>query len=165
MAAGPSINIRCVRGNFRELPSTFYASVGPSVNFPCRASSRPSVNILCIRGTFRKCIVRPLDLPSALINFLCGCETFREFPCTNGTFCQLSMHPRDLPSTFHTVSRIFRLIPSTLCASKGPFVNFLCICSTFHQLLSTLCASARPSINFPCGCGTHRKLLSILVHP
>ena len=66
--------------------------------------------------------------------------------------CKLNCH---VP---HAGSRIFCLIPSTLCASKGPSVNFLCICSTFHQLLSTLCASARPSINFTCICKAFHQL-------
>ena len=121
-AVVPSINFWCtdktlqqllVRGGnfcllpecqqtFRQLsvhprvhPSTFHASEGPSVNFPC------------LIGTFRQHKANFRASAGPFINFLCGhrvlCKvtsTFCaaegpsvNFPCGRGTFCKL-------PSTF-----------------------------------------------------------------
>ena len=108
------------------------------------------------------------------MNFTCGEESSFNILCGHRTF-------RKLPSTFaHS-----RDIPLTFCATVGPsvtfsqlsvrsrvylptFVNFPCVCGTFHQLsmqLRTFCQlSLHPhtllstSINFPCIRGTFREL-------
>ena len=94
----PSVNFLCVNGIFhqllvrpRDLPSTFCAAVGPSVNFsqlsmpPCGlrstfcAAAGLSVNIPCGRRTIGKLFLRPWDIPSIFVNFLCVHRTLRQF--------------------------------------------------------------------------------------
>ena len=122
-----SINFQCCRGTFCQLLSPFWAAGGTSV-------------------IFRQIFVRPQNLSSTSINFLCLCRTFHQisvrtrdilsisitFPCCQKTFLQLL-------STFHVVAR--------------PFVNFPHGRGTFHQI------SVLPLdqfVMFLCCCGTFR---------
>ena len=116
-------------------------------------------------STFRS----PRHLPSTSMTFL----------CVHGTFFKLAAQPQDLCQ-----------LPSTLRASTGPSINFLCIRGTVCQLPSTFCvcgtlkkrfmqprlfhqlsvqsrdlpsafhASMGPSINFPYVRGTFHELPS-----
>ena len=107
-----------VSWTFLQLPSTFHASAGHSVNF-YQFSEHPryllsgSVYSLLIRGTMRPLSVCPWDLPSNFrtsvgpsVNFHPLFMHRRELPstcinfsCISGTFSQLSVHPWDFPST------------------------------------------------------------------
>ena len=133
------VNSPCIRGSFRQLPSTFCASMGPPETF--RAAAGPSVN-------FSQLSVQPWELLSTFraserpsVNFLCIC----------GIFHQLSVWPRDLSSTFCVLPWD---LPST-SVNLGPSVNFLCGCGTFRQHSlwpedhpSAFLVSAGLSINF-----------------
>ena len=110
-----SVSFPCNRGIFLQLPSTFRAFTGHSVNL-------------------RHLSVRQQDLPS----------NFHAFKGPSVHFCQIFMHPqifRHLPSTF----RAQRELPSTFYASAEPSVNFLCVRGTFYLYLSNLRASLGPS--------------------
>ena len=77
--------------------------------------------------------------------------------CVHGTFFKLAAQPQD-----------FCQLPSTLRASAGPSINFLCVRGTVCQRPSTFCVCVGPSkkgscsrgssINFPCNHGTFRQL-------
>ena len=138
-----SVNFPCVRGSsvkfpcslrsfcqlfvwLQDLPSTFRAAAGPSLNFLCGCGTIrelsvllldfPSISItFCPAGVpsihFHQLFVPRHFLPSS-INFLCG----------RGPFCQLfGSH-----WTFRQFSSIFN---ATLKLS----VNILCGRRTFHQ--------------------------------
>ena len=140
-------------------PSTFCASVVPSINF-------------------RQLSVHPLDLPSTFlasvrpsIKFLCDCGTFLKPPST-------FVHPQYLPSTsinLPCISGTFHELKSTFRASMGdsvdfrkaagPSVKFPCNHRTIHllseclqDLLLTFRISAGHFANFPHACSTFREL-------
>ena len=69
------VSIPCSSGTFRPLLSTFHASVGHSIKFPC------------VFGTFREISVHPRDLPSIFHTAAGPSVNFRKF----------SMRPRGLP--------------------------------------------------------------------
>ena len=168
----------CIRGTFRQLPSTFRASVGTPINF-CQISAHlrvlsstvcaeagPSVNIrqlsVCppdLRSTFRaasghsvnfrQLFVRQWDLPS---NFCVSTE-----PSIN--ICQLFVCPWDLPNS--SVRPLDRLSTS---------FNFPCGRGIFHQLSvqswdhpSAFRTSVVPSVNFPYLRGTFRQVRQLFV--
>ena len=160
-SAGHSVNFNflCICSTFhqvlvhpRDIPSTFCASTGHSVNsrklyvwprnlpstfehsrnllLTFRATVGPSV-------TFSQLSVRLWVFLSTFVNFSCGRGYSVNFLCvctTTDNFHQLSVHPLVLPWTF-------------LMATK-PSVKFPWVCRTFHQLPSTFRASAVPFINF-----------------
>ena len=101
-----SVNILCIRGPFCQLsvhpwdlPSTFRAPTGPSVNIPYGSgifrlllstfcvSVGHSMKLPCVRGTSHQLSVLQRDLPSIFINFTCD----------RGNFLQLSVWQQDLP--------------------------------------------------------------------
>ena len=151
-----SINfLRCC-WSFRQLPSTYCASAGHSVNFLCihRTLYKLSVHLRNIPENF----MQLPDLPSTSVNFLCICRTihllsvhlqiFYQIPsafCVRGLFknvlygywifCQHQSPFRavaGLSVSFLCVHRTFRQLPSTFYSSKGLAVNFLCVCGTFR---------------------------------
>ena len=110
-SAGHSVNFLCIRGTFHQLsvrpqkfcqlPPTFRAPAGPSVNISygsgifrpllsifC-ASVGHSVKFLCVRGTFHQLFVLKRDLPSISINFRASAGLSINFLCVRGTFHQL----------------------------------------------------------------------------
>ena len=118
-----------------QLPSTFRASTGTSIKFPC------------INLTF-------CQLPSTAL----------AFPEPSVNFCQLSVASAGASSNFCQLSGIrgtFRQILSTFRVAEGPSSNFPCIHRTFHRLLTTFHASMdilSTSVNFLWVCGTFCKL-------
>ena len=136
-------------------------------------------------GTFHQVLVRPWDIPLIFCASTGLSVNLRE----------LYMRPKNLPSTFCCGHRTFHKLPSTFAHSQdllltfratvGPsvtfsqlsvrsrvylptFVNFPCVCGTFHQLSMQL-RTFRPlslhphtlpsaNINFPCIRGTFREL-------
>ena len=154
-----SANSSCVRGTFRQLPSTFCASMGQSENVPCGrwifhqlpstfcASKGLFVNFPCVRGNYRQATVLPCVL-SAYVNF----------KRVHMTICQLSVRPRDIQLTFrasmglsvsfHQFSVHLWEHASNFHASVRHSVNFPFVCGTFCQLWSTLRVSAVPFVNF-----------------
>ena len=142
-ALGPSIDILCVRENFREHSVNFpyVSTIYHHLYVPSRvhpstfcASALPSIN-------FRQLFVHLRELPST---FLASLRTSINFLCDRGTFCKLPstlVHPRHLPSTsinFLCVRETFRKLPSIFCAFVGPSINCLCRSETFRQHPSNL---------------------------
>ena len=85
-----SVNFQCGRGTLcqhsvrpQDLPSTFRASTGPSVNFPGS------------HGIFRKIVSTFLASKGPSVNF-------HQLSLQPANFCQLSVYLCDLPSTFCT---------------------------------------------------------------
>ena len=104
-----------------QLPSTFRADGRPYYNF-----NQPSIRLGDL-STSINFLVRPADLPSTSVNFL----------CSQKTFCQLSVQLEDFPSNS------FNFI-----CHRRPSVNFLCRWETFRQLSSNLLAAGTPFGNF-----------------
>ena len=179
------LNFSYGSGNFhqttvrsRDLPSTFFVSAQPSVNFRhlsifcwtfCkltsnfRASEGSSVNFLCIHGTFCKLLSTFLESAGPSVNILCLRRTFGRLP-------SIFVHPQDLPSTFRVSAgpfirfpydsgtfRKFRQLSVRPWDLLSTSVNFPCACSTFHQLLSTFYAPAKSSVNNLRGRRTFRQ--------
>ena len=125
-SAGLSINLCQLCVHLRDHLSTFRASAGPFVNFPC------------VSRTFFKLSAHLQDLPSTSVNFLCIC----------GTFSQLAVHPWNLPSTFcgyteiSSTSRQLSVFPRVTLRQHSmqqwylpsTSVNLPCICGTFHKI-------------------------------
>ena len=133
------MNIPWSRWTFLQLPSTFCASRGTSINFPF--SNRFSVN-------FRELSAHPQDPPSTLSASLGPSVSFL---CVHSTFHQLFVHPQDLLSTsvtFLCIRGIFCQLPSTFCASVEPSVNSRQLSAHPWDHPSTFQANAGPSVNF-----------------
>ena len=116
-----SVNFPCVRGSsvkfpcslrsfcqlfvwLQDLPSTFRAAAGPSLNF------------LCGCGTIRELSVLLLDFPSISITFLSCWVFFHSLPstfCAEASFCHLLL-------TFRVAVGLF----VNFLAAAGPSVNF-----------------------------------------
>ena len=145
-----SINFPCICSNFhqvivdlRAIPSTFCASLGPSVN-SLRVAAGPSVNF----WTFLELSV---DIPYDRGTFRHLQSTFCAIAGVSVNFRQHSLRPRDLPSTFHAAADI----PPTFLASTHPpelpsSVNKL----RPQNFLSTSVDLPCICVNFSCGWGT-----------
>ena len=146
-ATGPTVNFSQLFLQPLEIHSTFLASVGPSVHFPC------------ICRTF-------CQLPSTYVHARVHLLTFHVSAELSVNFHQLSVQPQDLlPTCVNSlfVSRTFRHLPLTICASMGPSkmfcvpaglsVNFRQLSVQLRDLQATLNAAA----------GHSQKLLQLSV--
>ena len=165
-------NFLCGCGTFRQLPSTFRAAAGPSINF-CQLSVRqqdlpstlfaaagPSVNLLCSCSTFCQLplpFCAAWDFLSILHALAVPSVNFRHLSMPLETFHQLSMWPQDLSPTFRAVTEPtvnfqqhsvqLQVLSSTFRAAEGSSVTFACC------LGST-------SVTFLCCQGNFHQLLS-----
>ena len=150
-----SINILCVCGIFRLLPSTLRASALSSVSF------RPLfVTLLDFLSTFRLFVGSSVNFHQPSVHAQDLPLTYVNFPCVRGNFCQISMRPGELPSTsftfpfdrgtFSQLPTIFMHQVDLPLTFEHPrelpsiFVNFPCI----RKIPSNCCVSAGPPINF-----------------
>ena len=127
---GPSVNFKCLRMIFRQIPSTFSASARPSCNF-CQLS------------------VQLWDISSKFDNFPCGCETLCQLLVRPRCLGQLFVQQKDHLSNFYVAAgpsvnfHELSVQPQDLLSIS---VNSLCACGTFHQLPSTVRAVVRHSV-------------------
>ena len=131
-----SVNLPCCCGTFHQLLLPFHTAGGPSIT-------------LC------KHFVRPPDLHSTSINFMCGRWTFHELPSTfraasagtSVTFRQHFMWPQDDSLPFQAAGvpsinfRQHSVLPGTFCQLLSPF------CAV-RELPSTFCAATGHFVNF-----------------
>ena len=166
-----------------ELHSTFCASVGPSVHFPCicrtfrqlpstlSASAGPCIKFLCVSGTFSQLSVRSWYLPSVW-------SALRVCAVPSVNFHQYFVHPWDLPKrsvrlmdlpstsvnypcglgTYCQLSVHPRDLQSTFWPSAGSFINFQCGLGTFRQHFWRPWDLPSTSVNFPCLRGAFGQL-------
>ena len=136
-----------------ELPSTFLACAGPSVDFR---------QLLCIRGTFREIFMCPREILSTSCTCAGPSVDFRQLLCIRGTFRQLSVLPQGLSSVFRMAAGLsvkfqqpsvhLQYLPSTsvnFCAPAGSSINNLHGGKTYRQYQLTFRASAGLTINLP----------------
>ena len=141
-ATGLSVNFSKLSMRSRDIPSAFEQSRDLPLVCPStfRASEGPSVNFPCIRRTFRqhKANFRAATGPFASFHVAAGYSI--NFPCGRGalhkvssTFCAAEgpssafRAAAELSVNFRQLSLHSRVIPSTSCAVTGLSVKF-------HQL-------------------------------
>ena len=142
LAAVPSVKLLQLSVLLRDLPSTFRAAVGLSVNF--RQLSGHSQDILStsrvltgLSVKLHQLSMRLRDVPSAFCVVVILAVNFCELFVQTSTLHQISFRPWDRPSisvNFTCVCGTFRQLPTTFRLSTGPSVNISCIHKIFRQL-------------------------------
>ena len=127
----PQWNLPSITALPHHLLSTFYATTGPSVNFPCDHESTFCAD--CgLSVSFHHLLMRLQGLPS----------TFITFP-----FCQWTFH--QLPLTFHAAARS----SVNICAVASLCIIFSQPSLPQRELLLILHSAVGPFVNFPCSRG------------
>ena len=162
--------------HLQELPSTFHAVTGHSVNFH-QFSAVPSVRfyLLSVNPRNHASTFRPPTGPSIKRSYVC--RSFRELPstlrastgtpstcvnfsCISGTFSQLSVHPWDFQSASVNsqcirgtmrqifISGTFSHLQYTFRVAVGPSINLRQLFVHQWDIQSTFRSSVVPSVNF-----------------
>ena len=137
---GSSVNFPCVSQTFRQHKANFHAATGPSATF--HAAAGPSINFLCGHGALCKVTSTFCAAEGPSGNYLCGHGTFCKLPSTFLAFARHSVNFSCSHVTFREVASVRpRDIPSAFCVAEKPYVNF----RELSVRTSTLCQiSFRP---------------------
>ena len=136
----PSVHILCGQRTICQLQSTFYGSMGPSLNFPCG------------RAIFHQHSMWLEDHPSTFLASVGLSVNFHE--CVSmGLYVNFTC-VRRLPPTLCAS----RGLVSTFCVSAGPSANFCQLPVRLRYHPSSFSAPARYSVNFSCIRRTFCKL-------